>query len=139
MNESLQVVRRFYSSLAVGAVPEALDLLDQHIEWTEAERSPYGGTVRGADAVASGVLQPINEDFDGFACTPVDFLTDGDRVSTFGSYTGTFRLTGEKLDAPFVHLWTVINGRIVRFVQFTDSAAWNEAFGSAGAFRRLRI
>jgi ketosteroid isomerase-like protein len=29
--------------------------------------------------------------------------------------------------APFVHVWTVADGRLRRFVQYTDSTAWNEA------------
>jgi hypothetical protein len=31
------------------------------------------------------------------------------------------------LEVPFVHAWSVAEGRLHRFVQYTDSAGWNHA------------
>ena len=45
----------------------------------------------------------------------------------FGSYGGTYKTTGPAMNAPFAHLWTVRNGRIVGFVQYTDTAKVLEA------------
>ena len=35
--------------------------------------------------------------------------------------------TGNELDVPFVHVWTLRDGKAVRFRQFLDTAGWNEA------------
>ena len=88
----------------------------------------------GGDAVLKTVLGPIGRVFENFAATPLDFLTEGDRTVAFGLYTGKFRSSGGELRAPFVHLWTVRDGMIVDFSQYTDSAGWTEAvLGSAQA------
>jgi ketosteroid isomerase-like protein len=130
VTDALDIVRRFYSLLAAGKVPDALSLLAPDIEWTEAERSPYyAGTVRGPAAVVETVLGPIGGDFDGFSAAPADFITQDDRVAAFGIYSGVSKATSGKLLAPFVHCWTVRAGHLVRFVQYTDSAAWTEALG----------
>jgi uncharacterized protein len=126
---ALSVVQSFYASLAKGDVSGALGLLDPDIEWTEAERTPYfTGVMRGVDAVVSGLFEPLGPDFDNFTTTPDDFVTDGVRVVSLGRYSGTAKSTGVTLSAPFVRVWAVSYGRLRRSVQYTDSAAWNEAF-----------
>jgi uncharacterized protein len=128
MSDGLKVVQQFYALLAAGNVPAALGLLDPDVEWTEAERTPYyAGTLHGVEAIVAKVLQPIGEDFDNFAATPADFIAQGDRVAAFGTYSGVAKITGLSLEVPFVHAWTVANGRLQRFVQYTDSAGWNHA------------
>ncbi len=132
LDDALKVVRQFYSLLAEGDAPGALGLLDPGIEWTEAERTPYYvGTVHGVEAVVATVLKPIGNDFDNFAATPSDFVAQDDRVVAFGTYSGVAKATGLTLTVPFVHAWTVLDGRLQRFVQYTDSAAWNRALVKA--------
>jgi ketosteroid isomerase-like protein len=128
VNPALKLVQEFYALLASGHAPEALGLLDSDVEWAEAERSPYyRGVLRGVEAVISTVLNPIAADFDDFAATPCDFISELDRVAAFGVYTGSAKVSGRKLRAPFVHVWTVQGGHIMGFLQHTDSGAWNEA------------
>lgn len=126
--DALATVKLFYSSLASGDGSATLGLLDPEIEWTEAERTPYfNGTMRGPEAVVLGLFAPLVRDFDNFTTTPSDFVTEGSKVVSFGQYSGISKRNGRKMTAPFVHVWTVSNGRLQRFVQFTDSARWNEA------------
>ena len=128
MTEAETIVRRFYAALAQGDSAAAFALLDPAVEWTEAERSPYyAGTVSGAVAIVATVFAPIMRDFDDFASTPSDFVSQDDRTVSFGFYTGRVRNGGANLKASFVHVWTVRAGRIVRFAQHTDTAAWAEA------------
>jgi uncharacterized protein len=133
--DSLTTVKLLYSLLSGGDNSGALQLLDPQVEWTEAERTPYfngtmigfNGTMIGPDAIIGGLFAPLACDFENFTTTPSDFVTESDRVVSFGRYKGVRRSNGSSMSAPFVHLWTVSNGRLRRFVQFTDSAAWNEA------------
>jgi uncharacterized protein len=81
----------------------------------------------GPDAVIAGLFAPLARDFENFTTTPSGFVTERDRVVSFGRYEGISKCSGGLMSAPVVHLWTVSNGRLRRFVQFTDSAPWNEA------------
>jgi uncharacterized protein len=126
--DGMATVKKFYSLLASGNSEGALGLLDPEIEWTEAERTPYyTGTMRGVDAVIAGLFVPLARDFDNFTTTPSDFISDGTRVVSVGRYSGLSKRNGRTMSAPFVHVWTVSDGRLRRFEQFTDSAPWNEA------------
>lgn len=131
MSDALPVVQRFYALLAAGDGAGALGLLDPDIEWTEAERTPYfAGTMRGIDAVVSGLFVPLGRDFDNFTTVPHEFVAEGERVIAFGAYSGFAKRFGRTMSAPLVHSWTVSNGRLRRFLQYTDSAPWNEALAA---------
>ncbi|WP_181969712.1 nuclear transport factor 2 family protein [Paraburkholderia sp. DHOC27] len=129
MSDTETTVRSLYAALERGDAAAALALFDPHIKWTEAKSSPYyQGTVEGVDAVVKTVLEPIANDFDKFVIEPVQFVTESDRCAAFGLYSGPVRATGRHLEADFVHLWTVRDGRLTSFRQYTDGAAWIEAF-----------
>lgn len=124
---SVETVRKFYGLFAAGDVPTAFSMLDPQIEWTEADRGPYAGAYRGVPEVVAQVFERLGRDFDDFAAVPAEFLGQGDRVAVFGSYSGVSRGSGRKLNAPFVHSWTVREGKLAKFVQYTDPGLWNEA------------
>jgi ketosteroid isomerase-like protein len=128
MTKPVETVRRFYDALGRGDVPSVLSLLDRQVEWTEAERFPYyGGTWHGPQAVLDKVLVPLSGDWDGFSATAHEFVADGDRVVSLGTYSGTFKKTGRSLSAAFAHVWTVRGDKLVRFDMHTDTAKVLEA------------
>jgi hypothetical protein len=128
MTGSLDTIRDFYASLSRGDVRAVLALLDPAIEWTEAERFPYyGGTWRGPDAIVKGLFEPLGRDWSSFAVNAEQFVTEGEQVVGFGRYVGTHRGTGRSVSAAFAHQWSVRAGKIVRFVQHTDTAKVLEA------------
>jgi ketosteroid isomerase-like protein len=128
MDGSESVVRSLYAALARGDLPAAAALMSPHVEWLEAEHTPYyAGLVIGADKVVETVFEPVNQDFENFALTEQTYITQDTRTAAIGVYRGRQRQTGRELRAPFVHIWEVIDGKIVRFTQYTDSGAWAEA------------
>jgi ketosteroid isomerase-like protein len=47
-----------------------------------------------------------------------------------GGYGATVTATGKSFDLPLVHVWTIQNGKVKRFVNFTDTAKVAEAYTS---------
>jgi uncharacterized protein len=131
MTAPIDTVRRFYDALGRGDVPSVLSLLDAQVEWTEAERFPYySGTWHGPDAVLSNLLVPLSRDWEGFSARADDFITDGERIVSLGTYTGTYRKTGKSMSASFAHIWTVRGDKLTRFYMYTDTAKVLEALKS---------
>jgi uncharacterized protein len=128
MSAPAVIVRRFYDALSRGDVAAVLALLDPEVEWTEAERFPYyGGTWRGPQAVVENLLVPLSNDWDGFSAKIHEFITEGDRVVSLGTYSGTFKKTGRSFSAAFAHVWTVRGDKLARFNMHTDTAKVLEA------------
>jgi hypothetical protein len=59
----------------------------------------------------------------------------GETVVVLGRYRGLAKRTGRRLDVPCVHVWTLRDGKAVRFQQFLDTQGWNDALGLAPAGR----
>jgi uncharacterized protein len=125
---SIEIVQRFYDALGRADVPGVLATLSEDVEWTEAERFPYyTGTWHGPQAVFDNLLVRVANDWDGFAAVPFDFISDGDRIVALGTYTGTYKKTGREISVPYAHVWTVSGNKILKFIQYTDTAKVLEA------------
>lgn len=119
----LETVKAFYAALGKGDVPAVLALLNDDLSWTEAEGFPYfSGTWRTPQEVLEKLLVPLSQDWEGFSARPESFVSDGEEVVSFGNYGGTHRGSGRGMAAPFAHRWRVVAGRVVLFIQYTDTA-----------------
>ena len=128
MTTPVDTVRRFYDALGRGDVPAVVSLLDAQIEWTEAERFPYyGGTWHAPQAVIDNLLVPLSNDWDGFSAKAHEFIADGNRVVSLGTYSGTFKKSGRSFSAAFAHIWTVRGNKLAKFNMHTDTAKLLEA------------
>ena len=86
---------------------------------------------RGIDEVRHNIFDPLDRDWwNEFTAHPEEFLDAGDQVVVLGRYQGIAKQSGLPLDVPFVHVWTVREGRVTRFRQFLDTAGWNAALGT---------
>ena len=128
MATTRDTLRRFYDALGRGDLPAGLSLLAPDIEWSEAERFPYyGGTWHGPQAIVKGLFEPLSRDWNSFSTRPEHYVIENDQAVVFGVYVGMHKRTGRSVTAPFAHHWTVRVGKIVRFVQYTDTAKVLEA------------
>jgi ketosteroid isomerase-like protein len=119
---ALDTVRSIYSAFSRGDVPGVLAALAADVRWTEAEGFPYGGTYVGPNAVLEGVFMKLGTEWENFAAEPERFVAEGQTVIALGSYSGTYRKTGKSFRVPFVHVWDLQAGMVVRFQQHTDTA-----------------
>jgi ketosteroid isomerase-like protein len=107
--------------------------MDPQIHWHEAESNPYmpsGEAWVGPDAVLVNLFARLGEEWDGFTVSPVSFHDAGDVVTVEGRYTGKYHGTGRSIDAQFCHIWTLQDGKITRFQQYTDTAKFQDTMGA---------
>ncbi len=125
---NLEIVRRSYDAFARGDLDAVVADMDDGIEWQQAQGLPHGGTYHGIVAVRANVFDPLDRDWwSVFSAEPAEFLDAGAEVVVLGRYRGTAKETGRGLDVPFVHVWSLRDGKAWRFRQFLDTAGWVEA------------
>jgi ketosteroid isomerase-like protein len=123
--DRIEIVSALYEALASGETDRVAAAIAD-TDWEEAEGMPYGGRYRGAEEIFQNVFGRIAADVQNFSARPDELLPAGeDRVLAVGRYRGTGK-HGD-LDAAFAHLWTVRDGRIVKFVQYADTHKYREA------------
>ena len=121
-----QIIEGIYQSFAQGNIPGILGTFDENIEWTEAEGFPYGGTYVGANAILENVFMKLGGEWEGFSAVPDEFLDAGDNIVTLGNYSGKYKESSKSMKVPFAHVWTLRGGKIVKFVQYTDTLKVSE-------------
>ncbi len=122
-----EIVENLYKSFAAGDIPGVLGALAAEIEWTEAEGFPYGGTYVGPESVLMNVFMKLGTEWEGWTAVPEQIVDGGDTVVALGNYSGKFLATGKSMTVPFAHVWTIRDGKAVRFVQYTDTLKVSEA------------
>ncbi|MGZ8686903.1 MAG: nuclear transport factor 2 family protein [Gaiellaceae bacterium] len=125
------VVRRSYEAFARGDMDAVLADMHDDIEWQQAQGLPHGGTYRGLAEVRRNVFDPLDRDWwSEFSAVPNEFLDAGEEVVVIGRYRGVAKATGRRLDVPFVHVWSLRDGKAWRFRQFLDTYGWVEALAT---------
>ena len=130
--ENVAIVRALYEAFGKGDIPGVLGKFDQKIEWREAEnfiyadRNPY----IGANAILEGVFLRFVSEWTDFTVSPESILDAGEQVVTLGTYSCTHKKTGKSVRAQMVHVWNFVDGKAVKFQQYTDTKQFADAVSS---------
>ncbi len=132
---NVETVREMYRLFARRDNEGIRRLFDPEIEWVQMEGFPRGGRYVGADAIFDGVFAGFRERWEDWRAVVERYLDAGGCVVALGFYEGEYRSTGRSVRAEFARLIELEGGRIVRFVQYTDTLKVAEAMGLAGKDR----
>jgi len=120
---NVDVIKRLYRAFSEGDLDAVFDMIDPHVEWIESAGIPYGGVFKGHEAILNGVFAKIGAEWDNFTADVDQFIGSGDIVVTLGSDSGTFKATGKTMTAATASVWTLKNGKVVKFRQYIDTLA----------------
>ena len=121
--ENLEIVRQNYEQLSQTGTP-LFDSLDSEVEfdfaWMEG---------RGADAWVRAIAQ-WKDTFDAWDIEARELIEAGpDQVVAIVRDRARPKGSTATIDNEFAHLWTLLDGRVVRFQAFTTKADALEAVG----------
>lgn len=124
MKGNVAVVDGLYQSFVKGDVPAVLAVMDANIVWNEAEGFPYAdqNPYIGPEAVLNGVFARIGAEWEYFNLTDIQLHDmSGNMVLATLRYKAKHKTTGKVIDSQTAHLWTLRDGKITAFQQFTDT------------------
>jgi ketosteroid isomerase-like protein len=120
MQRDIERVQEIYDSFQRRKLPALLSLTAPDIEVIQSPELPWGGNYSGHEGMKQFLTQLL-EHLDS-RVEIERFIDAGDRVVAVGRTVGKARATGLEFDIPFVHVWTVREGRFVRFESYLDNA-----------------
>lgn len=120
---NLNIIENLYKAFAIGDVPNVLAPMHENIVWNEAENFPYADNnpYIGPQSVLEGVFARCMSEWEGFAANMTTLHDAGDSIIATGRYVGKNVLSGKEMNPQAVHIWTLTNGKIVKFQQFIDT------------------
>jgi ketosteroid isomerase-like protein len=122
------VVAPAYAAFNGGRFDDFLDCLAADVKWITLDTRLRPRALMGRDAVAS-FLADILDPLELLQCEPRDFVVRGAQVVVPVLMRGRRRDADVEASYPFVHHWTVRDGRIARFRLYFDLARALEAAG----------
>ncbi len=116
--DNVTVVRDGYEAFRRGDIQAIFGVLDPDVEFSQSDEVPWGGRYRGHDQVRvffERLTSSIESRVD-----PDRFVDAGDVVVAVGHTRGVARATGKSFEVPAVHVWTLRDGKVVRFEAYID-------------------
>lgn len=127
--ENRQLAINGYQMFLNGDIQGILDMCSDDIEWTSVDLTdiPFAGAFHGKTGVMD-FFQKLGGSVEFLDYQPQNFIADGDQVAVSGVSTVRVKTTGATYDDVWVHIFTMKNGKTVRFEQFHNTAAAVAAF-----------
>jgi ketosteroid isomerase-like protein len=120
--ENVEVVRSIYRAWEKGE--SARDFIDADVEYVNPPYAVEPGVSRGR-----AMFGRIRDAYEDVSVRPQRFVDAGDHVVVVARISGTSRTAGVPIDREHGYVWTIRDGRAVRFRWFNSGA---EAFEAAG-------
>ena len=122
--ENTRLAQQVYENFKRGDIKALLNLLSEDIEWQlpEIENVPFAGKRRGHEEMGQFFESLVDtQEFQHF--DPREFIARGDKVLALGHYACRVKSTGREFGGDFAHVFTVDDGKVVRFHEYMDTAA----------------
>ncbi len=127
--QTKQVVMQAYQAYKDKNIKGILNLCHDDVDWisTESDYIPFAGPHHGRDQVAQ-FFSKLEQSQDNLQFEPQTFIAEGDKVAVSGISRWLVKSTGLTYDNPWVHIFTLRDGKIARFEQHNHTAAAEAAF-----------
>jgi ketosteroid isomerase-like protein len=127
---NVATLRRGYDALNRGDVSEVMALIDDEITWDPGELTPDSASATGGRAGFESLIRSWIEAFEDFRIEPVDVLEHPPFLVAVVRQSGRGRASGLDIAIEIAHVWTVEDGRAVRFESYRSADAARAAIAA---------
>jgi len=125
MSDLVAIVKEMYTAFGRGDVPAIMARVSDDVLWEAEGPAELGFTgVRHGKGETLGFFEGIAREHGEPKLTMTEFVASGDSVATFGRYEVTLKKSGRRLNAPLGHLFQFRDGKVVRYINLTNTAAY---------------
>jgi ketosteroid isomerase-like protein len=130
--QNRSIVEQAYNNFKAGNIEALLNLMTDDVTWTlpEMEGVPFAGTRIGRARVGE-FFATVGASQEVLRFEPRELIGEGDKVVALGSYEWRVIANGREFSGDFAHAWTIRNGKVVAFHEYTDTAACANAYRKA--------
>jgi hypothetical protein len=130
VQENVQLVKNGFAAFNRGDIPGLVALMSDDVEWhSPGAGLPLSGTHRGHNGV-SNFFRTLARELDIQDFQPREFIGEGDRVLVIGWERAKVKATNRTVELDWIMSFTVRNGKITQYRQYTDTQAIANAYQS---------
>ena|SRR5690348_2088053 len=123
-------VQSMYAAFSRGDIETIIQACTPDIEWHSGGRKedyPAFGLRKGAAEVRD-FFRTVAGQLEFSEFLPQEFYCDRDKVFVLGQYTAAMRKNGDRVSSDWCHVFTFRGGKVEKFREFTDTAAFKTAY-----------
>ena len=137
MSDLISKIKDIYAAFGRVDIKTILATMTDDISWEfEAPAELSWAGMRHGPQEALGFFNGIAAEHANPHLQMTEFLSTGDAVAAFGRYQATVKATGIRVDTPVAHYFKFRDGKIARYINVTNSAAFVEAARTAAVGAR---
>ena len=128
--QNLQTVRQIYQGFIHGDLAAILNPLAEDVDWQIVGRFrkvPWPAAWHGRQELEK-YFTILAEALEVELFQPDEFIAAGEQVVVLGHERMLARRTGRIVEASWAQVWTFRDGIVIRYREYTDSAAWEAAY-----------
>jgi ketosteroid isomerase-like protein len=127
--ENVEIVRSVLAAISAGDRDKALAFADPEIV-VDMTRNVFNPATYVGISGLQRMIADMDETWEEIHTEPYEYIDAGDRVVVIGQLVGRGKGSGVEVERPTAHVWTVRNGRVVRWVlNYTNRSEALEAAG----------
>lgn len=124
------LVQECFKDFTDGNIPALLDNLADNVKWnTPGPKSilPWAGNREGKASVGE-FFSKLDKETTFTRFEAKEFIENGDKVVALGIMEGTSKRTGKSSQSEWAMIFTVRNGKITKFQEYSDTYAAVQAY-----------
>ena len=127
-NANVAIIKSLYDAFGRGDIPFIMGNMSHGVsfEYEAPATIPYSGTRHGVEQ-AIGFFEGIGASEKDMNLVMNQYIASGDEVASFGRYDTTVKSSGKRITTPVAHYWEFKDGKVVRFMNFINTAARADA------------
>jgi ketosteroid isomerase-like protein len=137
MADLIDKIKDIYAAFGRGDIATILASMTDDVSWEfEAPAAISWSGIRHTPKEAAGFFAGIAAEHEDPNLEMTKFFSTSDAVAAFGRYQATVKATGIRVDTPVAHYFQFRDGKIARYMNIINSAAFLEAGRGAAAGAR---
>lgn len=132
--ENIKLIETIYDHFDHRRYDDIIPYFAGDMTWVAADNSPLAdqSPYHGPAAIRANVFGRIDAGFEKLTVRIDEIFGADDRVVVLGYYHGRMRGQAEDSDTQLAHIWTVRDGKAVKFQQYIDTYKIAESFKTQG-------
>jgi ketosteroid isomerase-like protein len=130
--DNLAVVQSSYAAFGRGDLATLLGNIAEDADWEflGPKSLPFAGNLRGRAAVETRFFAPIAQTAEVIEFVVDRYIGHEDTVVVLGHERFRVKATGREWTSQWVHVMEMRGGKIVKFREYSDTAAVRDAYGA---------
>ena len=128
--ENIEIINKGYDAFNAREYAEIISFFAPEMEWIAADNSPLAdkSPYKGTRAIREGVFGRIEAGYEKLTIRIDEIFGAEDKVVVLGYYDGIPKSNGKESFMQLAHIWTLKDGKPVKFQQYIDTLKAAESF-----------